>query len=192
MHNLASTLRDQGDHAGAQQLHERVLETMRRVLGDEHPDTLISMNNLANTLSIRGDHSGAQGLREHVMEAMRHMLGEEHPDTLASMINLAGTLMNRGDYARARELQEEAVEATRRRLGVEHPRTTVAAWGLLQNYIIQRDAVSSDRVISESLLWLLQRDPDSLAGHQRQIRTELEQMIAGSSSEDEITDTEKR
>ena len=40
MNNLADTLRAQGDLAGARALQERVLEARRRVLGEEHPDTL--------------------------------------------------------------------------------------------------------------------------------------------------------
>ena len=45
---LSSVLaEEQGDYAGARQLEERVLEARKRVLGEEHPDTLTSMNNLA-------------------------------------------------------------------------------------------------------------------------------------------------
>jgi hypothetical protein len=32
---------------GARDLHEQTLAARRRVLGEDHPDTLISMNNLA-------------------------------------------------------------------------------------------------------------------------------------------------
>ena len=32
-----------------------MLEVRRRVLGDEHPDTLTAMNNLAETLRAQGD-----------------------------------------------------------------------------------------------------------------------------------------
>jgi len=39
---------------GARGLHEQALAACRRVLGDEHPNTLTSMNNLAATL-IWGD-----------------------------------------------------------------------------------------------------------------------------------------
>lgn len=49
--NLAATLRGQGDHAGARDLFEQVLEGRTRTLGPEHPDTLITMNDLAMTLA---------------------------------------------------------------------------------------------------------------------------------------------
>jgi hypothetical protein len=47
MNNLAQTLRELGDLHGAYSLHEQALAAYRRVLGDDHPSTLMSMNNLA-------------------------------------------------------------------------------------------------------------------------------------------------
>ena len=41
MNNLAETLRAQGDLAGARGLQEQVLDLRRRVLGAEHPNTLL-------------------------------------------------------------------------------------------------------------------------------------------------------
>ena len=53
MNNLADTLRAQGDLNGARELQEKVLEIRRRILGEEHPDTLTSMNNLAEISVLR-------------------------------------------------------------------------------------------------------------------------------------------
>ena len=47
---------------GARALLEQVLALRRRVLGDEHPDTLISMNNLAATLYAQGETDRAVAL----------------------------------------------------------------------------------------------------------------------------------
>jgi hypothetical protein len=58
------------------------------VLGDEHPNTLTSMNNLAATLGAQGDLDGARGLEEQVLAARRRVLGDQHPDTLTSINNL--------------------------------------------------------------------------------------------------------
>ena len=44
----------------ARDLQEQTLAARRRLLGDEHPDTLCSMNNLALTLCALGDHAGAR------------------------------------------------------------------------------------------------------------------------------------
>jgi Tetratricopeptide repeat/TIR domain len=112
-----------GNDAGARVLAERVFEGVRRILGEEHPDTLTTMNNLARTLQAQGDLAGARELHGSVLEARRRILGEEHLDTLTSMNNLATTLAVQGDLPGARGLQERVVEGLRRILGEEHPRT---------------------------------------------------------------------
>jgi hypothetical protein len=105
---------------------ERQLEALRRILGEEHPDTLTAMNNLASSLSAQGDLQGARQLEEAVLRIMRRVLGEEHPHTLISMNNLALTLSDQGDMPGARQLQQEVVQIRRRVLGEEHPHTLTA------------------------------------------------------------------
>jgi hypothetical protein len=61
------------------------------VLGDEHPDTLRSLNGLAETRRALGDPEPAHRLHEQVLAARRNVLGNDHPETLISMNNLALT-----------------------------------------------------------------------------------------------------
>ena len=48
---------------------------MRRVLGEEHPDTLRSANNLATSLSGQGKHAEAERIEREVLGARRRVLG---------------------------------------------------------------------------------------------------------------------
>jgi len=75
-----------------------VVETMQRVLGEEHPDTLNSMANLASTYRNQGRWKEAEELGVQVMETSKRVLGEEHPDTLTSMGNLALTYWEQGRW----------------------------------------------------------------------------------------------
>ena len=61
----------------------------KRILGEEHPDTLVSMNNLASSYSDLGRRTEALGLGEKVLEMSKRILGEEHPDTLLYQDNLS-------------------------------------------------------------------------------------------------------
>ena len=70
---------------------------IRRVLGEEHPNTLASMNNLAQTLHAEGDLAGARKIFEQVLHVSRRVLGEEHPDTVLSACNLLVTLFELKD-----------------------------------------------------------------------------------------------
>jgi hypothetical protein len=51
-----------GDLEGAGQLHKHTLAARRRVLGEDHPDTLQSMNNLAATRWALDDLDSAREL----------------------------------------------------------------------------------------------------------------------------------
>ena len=60
----------------------------KRVLGEEHPDTLTSMANLALTYLDQGQWTEAEQLSVQVLEARMRILGKEHPDTQESVTNL--------------------------------------------------------------------------------------------------------
>jgi tetratricopeptide (TPR) repeat protein len=177
MNNLAETLRDQGELEGARKIQEQVLEIRRRVLGAEHPSTLTSMNNLAETLRDQGDLKGARKIHEQVLEIRRRVLGAEHPDTFTSMNNLALTLQARGEMEGARKIQEQVLEITRRVLGAEHPNTSTSAWNLLNTLNEMGDVDEAMKILKNDLVWLLDRDPESLGADQRQIREMIIRML---------------
>ena len=170
MGNLASTLRAQDDLDGARKIQEEVLEIMRRILGAEHPSTLTSANNLAETLRAHGDLDGARKIQGEVLETRRRVLGGEHPDTLMSMGNLASTLRAQDDLDGAWKIQEEVLEITRRILGSEHPGTSISAWNLLTTIVKIDDSDRARTILETDLLWLLDRDPESLGAYQRKIQ----------------------
>ena len=60
---LAYVLLKQGDAGRARPLEEEALEIRVRLLGDDHVETLMSMNNLAVILDESGDQSGGDELR---------------------------------------------------------------------------------------------------------------------------------
>ena len=68
-----------------------VIEKMKQTLGEEHPDTLISMLYLASTYRRQGQWKEAEALEVVVVEKRKQALGDEHPDTLKSIDNLAAT-----------------------------------------------------------------------------------------------------
>ena len=112
----------------------QVMETRRRVLGPEHPDTLTSMANLASTYWNQGRWMEAEELEVQVMETRRRVLGPEHPDTLTSMANLASTYWNQGRWTEAEELGVQVMETRRRVLGPEHPSTLTSMANLASTY----------------------------------------------------------
>jgi hypothetical protein len=66
------------------------METRKRVLGAEHPDTLTTMNNLAFTLKGCGQDAEAIKLMEKCVQLRTLVLGANHPYTLSSSAALIG------------------------------------------------------------------------------------------------------
>ena len=114
---------ERGSYVLARPGFERQLEARKRLLGDEHPDTLGSMSNLAITLQAQGDLPDARRLQEAVLGARKRLQGDEHPDTLTSMNNLAITLWHQGEAPSARNLAAMAVAGYLSTLGAAHPNT---------------------------------------------------------------------
>ncbi|MBI2305836.1 MAG: tetratricopeptide repeat protein [Rhodocyclales bacterium] len=138
----------------------------RRVLGEEHPETLTSINNLASTLQAQGDLAEARALLESALAIRRRVLGEEHPAALTSINNLAATLYAQGDLTGARALQESALAIRRRVLGEEHPATLSSINNLAGTLQAQGDLTGA-RALQESALAIQRRvlgeeHPDTL------------------------------
>jgi hypothetical protein len=70
------------------------METRKRVLSDEHPYTLVSINNLASTYNNQDWLSEAEELLVQVIETTKRVLSDKHPHTLSSMANLTATYRN--------------------------------------------------------------------------------------------------
>ncbi|KAL5371075.1 hypothetical protein DPSP01_014510 [Paraphaeosphaeria sporulosa] len=89
MGNLASTYRNQGRWKEAEELEVQVMEARKRVLGEEHPDTLLSISNFAFTLQTQARQKEAFALMERCFLLRQQILGEQHPDTQSSLDTLA-------------------------------------------------------------------------------------------------------
>jgi Tetratricopeptide repeat len=111
---------------GACQLHERALAGCRRVLGDDHPNTLTAMSHVAETNREMGDLQLARELHEQALAARRRVLRRDHPDILKSMNNLAETRRALGDLRGAHQLHEQTLAARQRVLGEDHPDTLIS------------------------------------------------------------------
>jgi putative hemolysin len=134
MWRCALALLSDGRYKEAEELEVQVMETRKRVLGEEHPDTLAIMANLASTFWNQGRWKEAEDLEVQVMETSSRVLGEEHPDTLTSMANLASTYRNQGRWKEAEELEVQVIETSSRVLGAEHPDTLTSMANLASTY----------------------------------------------------------
>ena len=74
----------------------KALEIRRKVLGEEHPSTLSTLNNLAANLSEQGDLARVADLQRTVLDLRRRAFGKEHPSTSIIAMNYWDTLRKMG------------------------------------------------------------------------------------------------
>ena len=133
--NYAVTLLESaGDPTGALELLEEVLKVRRRMLGNEHPETLDSITNLALNYMEVGRYEAALPLSEEAVALTRGTLaGPDRVEGTAHAIgSLAAVLHLMGEPRRARQLHEEALQMRRRLLGPSHLDTMNSEHGLGQ------------------------------------------------------------
>ncbi|KAF2806216.1 kinesin light chain 1 [Mytilinidion resinicola] len=129
-----------GQYSAAETTHREVLLLREKSLGEEHYQTLASMNEVGITLIYRGRYEAAESMNRQTLarsekyeeaESMNRqtlarsekVLGPEHPHTLTSVYCLAHLLANRHRYGESRVLYKRACAAYRTVLGNDHPTT---------------------------------------------------------------------
>ncbi len=143
-----------GKYVEAQPLFEQVLETRRRLLTDEHPQTAevydrLALNlrslpidyvrrtaekyeNLKINLDMPGAYAPFQPLFQKAHDISRRLLTDDHPQTAECYNSVAGNLEGQGMYDQAQPLYEKAL-AIRIRLRPDDYYTAVSWNNLAAN-----------------------------------------------------------
>jgi non-specific serine/threonine protein kinase/serine/threonine-protein kinase len=91
------------------------LELRRRVLGEEHFSTLVSMNYLAELYKVEGYEAQAELLYTQVLQRRRRVLGPDHPDTIKVLESTAQMQLKQHKYTQAEALLREALISREKR-----------------------------------------------------------------------------
>jgi len=150
-HTIGQTYERLGLFGPAEAHALRAVEIRRELLGEEHPDTLMSVNNLASAYYYQGRDPEAERLHRETLDIRRRVLGEEHPDTLASMRNLARTCHAQGRYDEAERLYRDTLAIQRNILGGEHRDTLRSMNDLAAAYQDQRRFAEAEQLHRETL-----------------------------------------
>ena len=75
----------------------QVIETSARVLGEEHPNTLTSLNNLVFTWKSQGRLSDALELMQSCLHIRQLVLGPGHPNTVSTLSAVTDWLGQKGN-----------------------------------------------------------------------------------------------
>jgi tetratricopeptide (TPR) repeat protein len=163
---LAERYMDLGLYDAAKPLLERALETRRRVLGEEHPDTLSSIGDMGSLLQSQGKPGAALAYYREALEKSRRVLGEDHRATLDALSNMGAVLIDLGKIDEAAPYYHEVLDRCRRIHGEDDP-VTLSAMGevgtLLQKQGKPAEATTYFREVLEKRRRVLGTDhPDTI------------------------------
>jgi tetratricopeptide (TPR) repeat protein len=124
-----------GRHQEALALTRQAYALRKRVLGEDHPETIRAMGIMADqTFDTEGPEKAEPYYRE-VLERRRRVLGSEHRDTLISITSYGNILGDLGRRDEAVALLRESLARKRRVYGEDHEETLVSINSL--GYLLQ-------------------------------------------------------
>jgi tetratricopeptide (TPR) repeat protein len=120
---IGQAYRELGFYEDAERHLPVAMEIRRRVLGDDHVETIRSVGALTNLRFRQERFAEADVLNHRRLEQARRSLGEEHAEALSAM-NMAASLLNQdGRHAEALVQFRRLLDVARRVLGADHPDT---------------------------------------------------------------------
>ncbi len=132
-------------------LARQALATRRRILGEDAPDTLQSLNKLGEILQNQGKLPEAEAIYRDALARRRRTLGDENRDTIASLSDLAATLGERGKFEEGIKLGREALKRSRRVLGNDDP-DSVNSLGNLASILSEAGEFDQSEVLTREFV----------------------------------------
>ncbi|MBE9540477.1 MAG: CHAT domain-containing protein [Proteobacteria bacterium] len=145
-----------GDSSSAIEIGRQLLAYSRENLGENHPDTLTSINSLAYLYDEYGLYAEAEPLYQAALTQRQQVLGNDHPDTLDSLGNLAYLYDSQGRYYEAEPLYQQFLVQSKELLGEDHP-TTVTILDRLATLYFRQGRYEDAEVLYLSVLEQRQR-----------------------------------
>ena len=102
-------LNERAEYSQAELLYRQALASREKVLGEEHLDTVVSLNNLAELLREQGKLEEAEPLFRRALAILEEALGPEHPQTITVRNNLIRFYRQQGRDAEADALERKSL-----------------------------------------------------------------------------------
>jgi tetratricopeptide (TPR) repeat protein len=147
-----------------EQLALQLMQTLKRWLGLEHPDTLNSVTDLASIYRETKRIASSAELDAEVLSIERRVFGPEHPSTVMTMNNLALQYTDLERWEEAETLLEEAVDGGKKIFGPESPNTLAMLFNLASTYQNRERADRAEDMAREVVeTWKKIRSEDDIA-----------------------------
>ncbi len=137
LQRLAQTMHELGLHNEAEDVLRETLEIRRRVLGNDHEETLLTIHALGSQLSFLRRHEEAVVLLREAYTGRTKRFGTDHEITLRTGTALGGVLRYQGKLAEAEEIWQHTLQTQQRVLGHDHDETLRTLNNMGVVYVVQ-------------------------------------------------------
>eukprot|EP00397_Hematodinium_sp_SG-2012_P008988 GEMP01009060.1.p1 GENE.GEMP01009060.1~~GEMP01009060.1.p1 ORF type:complete len:919 (+),score=215.13 GEMP01009060.1:335-3091(+) len=124
----------------------RVWKEWSRILGTEHPNTLIAMQYYGVCLRDLRKLEDAKDTLRATWELQKKVLGEDDPDTLAAEFHLAAALKLALDFTESKVLHDHAYAGRLRNLGPHHVDTSSSEYYISIWHLAKKQLKESERM----------------------------------------------
>jgi tetratricopeptide (TPR) repeat protein/tRNA A-37 threonylcarbamoyl transferase component Bud32 len=131
--NLVQAIHDQNRLKEAEPMYRDLIERQSRVLGADHPSTLVNRSNYATLLIDLGrldGPDGAEAVIRATYAALTRTIGPDRFETLLALNNLAKVVQDQGRLEESLPLWEQCYDAMKRTLGPGHRSTLITGANL--------------------------------------------------------------
>lgn len=147
---VAESLSMLGRYEDAEQMHQEALELRNKVLGKEHPSTIVSIYNLASALRNRGKYNQAEQRYRRTLK-LRGEGKDKTSSIVDNMNSLAHVLRIQGKYAEAKDMYQRALKLGEQELGTKHRDTLASMAGLAIVFTSEENHQAAEKLLRRTL-----------------------------------------
>ena len=171
MGDVAPTARQaQAYYAQAIAVERKVLDAHMRLLGPDHPHTLLARGSLASLLEKAGQYKEALALATQTLAGQRRALAPDDPIILGTIDLIGDIKSDLGDWRGARAAYSQVLEQRASRFGAEAPHTVESASRLYPVLIKLHDVAAAADVRKRYLDPVIAMNPATLDAAMRDVR----------------------
>lgn len=160
LRNLAATLTQTGRHDEALGLHHEILDTVRRLTGEDSVEVARSLHSLAVLHRTRGQPAVAEPLLRRALEIYSELLGPEHTRSASVLATLGRVLHALEQTGEARQSFEHALAIRLELLGEDHVLVANTRKNLAALLLDLGETERAGELLEKSLAVLRQAKPE--------------------------------
>jgi len=110
----------------SKELHEKALQIIQKVYGEQHLEIATYLNNLGLAWADLGDDRKAIQYHEQALAIWKKTYGEQHPNVARSLDQLGASWKVLGDARKAIQYHEQALAIKKKTYGEQHPDVAIS------------------------------------------------------------------